>query len=574
MEKRVLLAVFLSFLVLFAYQLVVVRFFPPPNRPRTQGPTTGTPSAGPESVRGGALAQAPSRPLEPRAPAVALVADQRRREVVVETDEVRAVFDNRGARLTSYRLKRYLSDRGEPLDLVPTDLPETEPRPFQLAVDDESVNERLRAALFRPNVEYLVVGRGGATLRFEFEDTAGLKVWKELVFDGERPYVIELRARVEVAGKELRPRVHWGPGVGSGDPQQSRLYYRQGPQAIYSIGRKVSRIAPRDLQRAVQGRQSFDFVGVDDHYFLAVAVRPALPLAVRYRSVSVGGSPEARQFVAFELHPGQPQLRLRFFAGPKDFDRLAAVDRDLVRAIHFGWFAWLVVPLLRSLKWINGYIGNYGWSIIVLTVLINAAMFPLRHRSVVAMRRLQEIQPEIKAIQDRYAKLKLTDPARRKMNEELMALYRERGVNPASGCLPMLLTLPVLFAFYSMLSVAVELRGAPFIWWIRDLSRHDPLYITPLLMGATMVWQQKLTPTSADPTQQKVMMVMPIVFTVMFLWAPSGLVLYWFVSNLWAIGQQVITNRLIGPPRVRIPRPPAERRLRRVPVPGESRARV
>ena len=146
-------------------------------------------------------------------------------------------------------------------------------------------------------------------------------------------------------------------------------------------------------------------------------------------------------------------------------------------------FSWLVVPLLRALKWINVYIGNYGWSIIALTVLINVVMFPLRHKSVVSMRRMQEIQPEVKAIQDRYAKLKMTDPARQKQNKEMMQLYKERGVNPASGCVPMLLTLPVLFAFYAMLSVAIELRGAPFIGWIKDLSVYDPLFITPVLMG-------------------------------------------------------------------------------------------
>ena len=153
---------------------------------------------------------------------------------------------------------------------------------------------------------------------------------------------------------------------------------------------------------------------------------------------------------------------------------LASVDRDLVRSIDFGMFAWLVVPLLRALKWLNVYVGNYGWSIILLTVLINLAMFPLRHKSVVSMRKMQEVQPEVKAIQERYAKLKMSDPARRKMNTELMALYKERGVNPASGCVPMLLTMPVLFAFYSMLSVAIELRGAPFVGWIHDLSAHDP----------------------------------------------------------------------------------------------------
>ncbi len=225
-------------------------------------------------------------------------------------------------------------------------------------------------------------------------------------------------------------------------------------------------------------------------------------------------------------------------------------------------FSWLVVPLLRALKWVNVYIGNYGWSIIALTVLINVIMFPLRHKSVVSMRRMQEIQPEVKAIQDRYAKLKMTDPARQNQNKEMMQLYKERGVNPASGCVPMLLTLPVLFAFYAMLSVAIELRGAPFVGWIKDLSVYDPLFITPVLMGITQFIQTKMTPSTADPTQQKVMMLMPLMFMFMFIWAPSGLVLYWTVSNLWAIGQQAITNKMIGPAKVHAVRPPAERRVK------------
>jgi YidC/Oxa1 family membrane protein insertase len=177
---------------------------------------------------------------------------------------------------------------------------------------------------------------------------------------------------------------------------------------------------------------------------------------------------------------------------------------------------------------------------------------------------MQEIQPEVKAIQDRYANLKMTDPAKQKMNTELMSLYRERGVNPASGCVPMLLTLPVLFAFYSMLSVAIELRGAPFAGWIHDLSVHDPLFITPILMGITQFVQTKMTPSTADPMQQKMMMFMPLVMMSFFLWAPSGLVLYWTTSNLWAIGQQVLTNRLIGPAKTRTVRPPAERRVKNV----------
>jgi len=214
-------------------------------------------------------------------------------------------------------------------------------------------------------------------------------------------------------------------------------------------------------------------------------------------------------------------------------------------------FSWLAVPLLNALKWVHQYVGNWGWAIVVLTVLINLAMFPLRQKSVTSMRKMQEIQPQMKLIQDRYAKYKITDPERQKMNDEVMALYKAKGVNPASGCVPMLLTFPFLFAFYAMLSQSIEIRGADFVGWITDLSRPDPLYITPLLMGATMFWQQRIAPTSADPVQQRVMMIMPLMFTFMFLSYPSGLVIYWTISNLWAIGQQYLTTGLVSPARAK-----------------------
>jgi YidC/Oxa1 family membrane protein insertase len=179
---------------------------------------------------------------------------------------------------------------------------------------------------------------------------------------------------------------------------------------------------------------------------------------------------------------------------------------------------------------------------------------------------MQELQPQVKAIQDRYAKLKTTDPAKQKMNQELMALYKERGVNPASGCVPMLLTFPVLFAMWAMLQTSIELRGAPWFGWIHDLTQHDPWYVLPIVMGASQVWQQRITPaTGADPAQQKMMMFMPVIFTVMFLWLPAGAAIYYGVTNLWVIGQQYLTNYLIGPPNVRPPRNSAvERRVKRV----------
>jgi YidC/Oxa1 family membrane protein insertase len=239
---------------------------------------------------------------------------------------------------------------------------------------------------------------------------------------------------------------------------------------------------------------------------------------------------------------------LPFYMGPKEIDILRAVDPQLVRAIDFGFFAVLVVPLLQTLKWLYSYIGNYGWAIVALTVIINVLIFPLRHRSMVSMKKMQTLQPEIKAIQERYKHLKMTDPAKQKMNNEMMALYKQKGVNPASGCVPMLLTLPILYAFYQMLYSSIEMRGAPFIGWITDLSKHDPWYVTPVVMGATMFWQQKMMPATTDPMQRKIFLAMPIIFTVTFLGMPSGLVLYWLVSNVLAIGQQYLTNHLIAAP--------------------------
>jgi YidC/Oxa1 family membrane protein insertase len=263
-----------------------------------------------------------------------------------------------------------------------------------------------------------------------------------------------------------------------------------------------------------------------------------------------------RHLLAYTLKPATPGQPIKFFVGPKQFDELQKLGPDFTRAIDFGYFSWLVVPLLGTLRWLYGFTGNYGWSIILLTIIINLVMFPLRHKSSVAMRRMQAIQPQMKVIQDRYAHLKMTDPARQKMQEEVSALYKERGVNPASGCLPMLLTLPVLMAFYSLLAQSIELRGAPFAAWIHDLSAADPFFVLPALMGLTMFWQQRVTPTTADPSQQRVMMVMPIMFTAMMLFSASGVVLYWFVSQVWAIGQQYLTNWIVGP-QPALAKPPA-----------------
>jgi len=562
MEKRVLLAVVLSFVVLYGYQAL----FPPPPPPAFESAPASGPAAAAQNPQNPPLesqvASNAGAGIEPADPQPATPA-RTEQDVVVESPAVRAVFTTRGAALKSWRLKNYQGPTGEPLDLVPAGAPAGSIRPFTLGAADAALDSTLRNAFYRPSAESVTVGPGGASLSFEYQDAAGLTARKQFTFSADRPYVIEFTAHVERSGAPVNPIIHWGPALGTG-LSSGGMTYGPAPQPVFFRDGETTRLGIDDLpaQRVQEG--AFEFAGVEDHYFLSAALQ-TVPARLEFDPVLVPAtdSDSGLQFVSWSVRFADAPTGAPFFFGPKDFEALKAESPELTHAIDFGMFRWLVVPLLNALKWVHGYLGNYGWSIIALTVLINLVMFPLRHKSVVSMRRMQELQPEVKAIQDRYAKLKISDPARQKMNQEMMNLYRERGVNPASGCVPMILTFPVLFAFYAMLSVAIEIRGAPFIGWIQDLSASDPYFIWPVIMGVTMVIQQKMTPqTMSDPMQQKMMMMMPIIFSVMLAWAPSGLVLYWTASNIWTIGQQAVTNKIIGPPPAHAVRPPAERRIK------------
>jgi YidC/Oxa1 family membrane protein insertase len=548
MERRVFIAVILSFVVLYGYQAL----FPPPEpAPATKPPVTSAPkAAAPAPAATAAPAAAPAE-----APAVAArVSESAAREIVVDTAHARIVLSNVGGRVLRWQLKGYTDAQGSMVDLVPSDLPPEQPRPFSLTVADPALTRRLQSAIYRVTGD--AQGSVEATTQarevvFEYEEDGGLVVRKVLQFEPQR-HVVRLTASVRSGTAQLNPTVVWGPGLGdigatSGGGSFFTGNYVQAPQAIYQREGNVERHATDALVSQPAHEGNFRFIGIDDHYFITTVVGAGQARA-EFKPLSLPGpGTTQRVFVSYQVTFPQPPQNVTFYVGPKQFDALQVVDGELVRAINFGMFAWLVVPLLSALKWLFGFVGNYGWAIIALTIIINLAMFPLRHKSAVAMRKMQAVQPLMKAIQDRYANLKITDPARQKMNEEIAALYKEKGVNPASGCVPTLLTLPVLLAFYSLLAQSIELRGAPFVGWIHDLSAADPYYVLPILMGITMVWQQWLTPAAVDPAQQRIMMIMPVMFTAMMLFSPSGVVLYWFVSQVWAIGQQYFTNWMIGP---------------------------
>jgi YidC/Oxa1 family membrane protein insertase len=565
MERRVLLAIFLAFLVLYTWQALFVKPVPKP----VQGAaTTSTEASG--AVAGSAAPSSASAPLAPPKPATplaaALVADTAERDVRVETRDVIAVFTNKGARLKSWRLKHYLNQEKQPQELI-EHLP-SQPLPFTLRAGSETTDATLNDGL------YTVSGAPATTadaspvdLRFEYRDSAGIHAVKEFHLD-PASYIFTFRATVTDGDRTLSPTILWGPAIG--DVTEVSRYTKKSEGLLFQDGKPV-RLAPKDVAKQSAYDGDFHYAGVDDNYFLTAALFTGA-VRVGFAPVSVpppaGSKDAARDLMAFSVEPHQTDAPLKFFAGPKDFDVLSEIDKDLARAIDFGMFTVIVVPLLRSLKWVNAYVGNYGWSIIILTFFINVILFPLRHKSVVSMRKMQEIQPEVKAIQERYSKLKATDPAKQKMNTEMMALYKEKGVNPASGCVPMLLTMPFIFAFYALLSTAIELRGAPFVFWIHDLSAHDPFFVTPILMGISQIWQQRLAPAAGmDPIQQKMTMLMPVFFTFLFLWYPSGVALYWLINNVFAIGQQYTTNYMIGPPKIRAVAgggTATERRMKRV----------
>ena len=552
MERRVLLAIFLAFIVLYTWQALFVKPVPKPapgavtttseTTPPATGATTATDTATPPS--------ASTVAAKPAALPPALVAESAEREVRVETRDVIAIFTNKGARLKNWQLKRYLDQGRQPQELI-EHLP-SQPLPFTLRAGNDATTAALNDGLYTVSgAPASVSDSSPVDLRFEYRDSAGLHAVKEFHLE-PASYIFSFHADITEKDEPIAASIVWGPAIG--DITELSRGIKKSEGILFRDG-KVVRLAAKDIatQSAYDGQ--FHYAGVEDNYFMVSALATD-PIKVTFAPVSIpppaGSKEAARDLTTFTIEPHRADASLKFFAGPKDFDVLTAIDRDLARAIDFGMFTVIVVPLLRSLKWVNGYVGNYGWAIILLTFFINVILFPLRHKSVVSMRKMQEIQPEVKAIQERYKNLKATDPAKQKMNTEMMALYKEKGVNPASGCVPMLLTMPFIFAFYALLSTAIELRGAPFILWIHDLSAHDPYFVTPILMGVSQVWQQRLAPAAGmDPIQQKMTMLMPVFFTFLFLWYPSGVALYWLINNVFAIGQQYATNYMIGPPKIR-----------------------
>jgi YidC/Oxa1 family membrane protein insertase len=545
-ERRLLLAVALSLLVLTAYQLL----FPtsPPARPSpAPSVAVASPSArGPVSPSSGAPASPSSVGSPPATGPAARIADATERRVEVQGDEVTVAFTNRGARLVSWQLKRYRDAKGrseEMVQIVPGG-----PRALDIETGDASVDGRLRDALFKPSADVVALKPSGDTeIRFQWAE-GDLEAEKVLRFEGAG-YLVGVRASVRKAGQELAKKVLWGPGLGNPTAAEMEVQGYHAPQGVFDGPAGVERVVAEKIGPA-HVVNDVRWAGVESTHFAALWIPPTVPGTVELRTLDLPPEEGRKRQPAGAAVPLSGTESALLFVGPKDHSLLTRLNHDLVGVVPVGsWIGPIVVPLMALLRWVHGYVGNYGWSIVVLTVLINLIMAPLRHYSIANGIKMAKLAPEMRVIQERYRKIPALDPRKQEMQREMAALYERHGMSMNTqmlvGCLPILITLPFLAAFYRVLQVAIELRGASFLW-IPDLSQRDPLFLTPVLMGLSMFLMQKMTPSAMDPAQQRMMMmVMPVILVVMFHAAPAGLNLYWLSSNVCSIIQQAVTLRII-----------------------------
>jgi YidC/Oxa1 family membrane protein insertase len=457
-------------------------------------------------------------------------------EVLVDTDLYQARISNNGARITAFMLRGYR----ETADADSPPVAMVEPGAMSRASLRTTGNDQLSipADLIYTTSEQEVglVGSEQRQIIFSAHTASGLLVEKIYTFSGDH-YHFTLEQRFTNLGGEVKRGQVSLTLVEPVRETEGGWESYVGPITLEGDSRQED--AADDLRKGSKSYgQQVVWSGYQTKYFLS-AILPGQGAAERLRIERIDQVVESSfDTPHITLAPGTTQSYsyLTYF-GPRETSVLEAADPRLATAIDYGFFSPIAKPLLSVLNFFYNYVGNYGLAIIILTVIIKLLFWPLTHKSYASMKAMQQLQPEMQKIREKFKNDK------EKLNRELMELYKNRRVNPLGGCLPMLVQIPVFFALYKVLMDSIAMRHAEFFWWITDLSAKDPYYITPLIMGATMFIQQKLTPTTMDPVQAKVFMFMPIVFTFLFLNFPSGLVLYWLVNNLLTIVQQLYIHR-------------------------------
>jgi YidC/Oxa1 family membrane protein insertase len=539
MEKRLLIAIVLSFAVLFGWQLIfkkeplseTARDLPVEAR---QLPESPQPKAQAPQKKEEGLTPTPQDDPEP---AGEPVSGEREREVRVDTPFYRATWSTRGGVLTSWRLKHHTDEAGRDLELVSEVSRELGRYPFIVQTDDPELDHSLNDALYLPSRQSLELTAGEVQeLRFEYSDGRGIRLEKIFTFRGEG-YDIDIQVNLWKNGQEIEPYLVWGPqfGILTTTSQSSRIGGSPGISVL--SGAKVRHHDERKYKPEESVYSFVTWAAYGDQYFMALLIS----------SPQNGSAVFSREQINENLsyHSLSVNFVQKAYLGPKQYDMLSELGYETKRAIRYGIFGFITEILYVAIKAIYTAVPNWGWSIVLLTMIIKIIFFPLTYQSTKSMAKMQDLQPKIKALRNKYKKAKQDTEQRRKLNEETMRLYKQHGVNPAGGCLPMLIQLPIFWGFFQLLRVALEFRHSPWILWIVDLSVKDQYYVIPVLMGVTQFISQKMTPTSADATQQRMMLIMPVIMTIFFISFPSGLVLYWLTNNVLQIGQQYIMNRFM-----------------------------
>jgi len=557
MERRLLLVFALTFLVIMLFQPILKKYMPQPPAPTptaqnsqaaNDGQGTSNAGSGSAVVAGpanGAVVSATNSPAAKQAASES--------ETVIENGLYRIVFTNRGGRVKSWTLKKWDDDKGQPLDLVNAVAAEKYGYPLSFWTYDEGLRNKLNSGL------YVATSTGStapAEVTFEYSDG---EVWAQKKFKFDHSYVVGVETAVQQKGAHVTAFPMWPAGFGG---EKTAPAYAAS-QIGYQYDGKVERLAIKKVSGGGTVAGPFQWAGVTDQYFAAAflpqdAQNSALVTLRNQIEIPHTQDPGEKQMDKVDvLGAAVGNLKGpsngRIYVGPKALGDLESVavpgiagaPPDLREVVDFGWLGLIARPLFIWLKWTYEHVvHNWGWAILLQTLVINLALLPLRLSQMKSMLKMQRVAPHIKQIQEKYKKYSLRDPRKAEMNQEISAIYKEHGVNPVGGCLPLVIQMPFLFAYYRMLGVAIDLRHAHWLW-VRDLASPDALHLLPIAIVVTMFFMQRMTPQGAmDPAQQKMMNIMMPGMMGMISWTlPAGLGLYWAAGQIISIVQQFALNR-------------------------------
>ncbi len=515
LQKRLIIALALSFLV-----FVGSSFFMEENYPQetAQNSTQGTQSTQNPKAENQAPTTATAAAKAPASQNNTVAAPTQSTDKVLTTisSQISMITVDEFGRIAQTELleDKYRDDDGNNLKLLAPDAV----KPLEIRFSDAALNEEAFKVPYQASASALNSQDTPAKVTLT-QNLTDLTVTKEVTFYADGHYDLHVK---------MSKPVDYFLTTGARPIADTSMYMLVKGALVKSGDGIITTIEDGDAT----GDEIFSnalFAAAIDRYYASVLYDLNKGLNV---TVAKGKDDDPLVFVK-----GESDSVMQGYIGPKEYSTLKALSPELTDVIEYGWFTFLSKPFFAVIVWIHGFVGNWGWAIILFTLLVKIILFPLSYKGMMSMQKLKDLAPKMKELKAKYSK----DP--QKMNAKMMEMYKKNGANPMGGCLPMLLQIPVFFALYRVLLNADELQGAPWILWIHDLSRMDPYYVLPVLMGASMYFQQKITPSNiTDPLQEKIFKFFPVIMTVFFVTFPSGLVLYWLTNNILSIGQQYYIN--------------------------------